>query len=213
MGHTMGFSLWYGLPNVLPRPTISSDTPTGPNVLRNLTPSQFCFRGFGPSPSFSSQPIFAFSLLILSVSLSLCLSLSLSLSMYLLLRTYVTEPKAQSRSSQLKPLASYHAFYTDANAGMEGVDKERMQAIEQSKSTLDHELQRDLSRIWPHVDMDAFHAAVETLCNPALQGKPMAVDSMSTTSTGNNEARKFGVWAALPGFMASKLSPFMLLMT
>lgn len=46
---------------------------------------------------------------------------------------------------------------------------------------------RDLSRIWLHVDMDAFYTAVETLCNPSLEGKPMAVGSMSMLSTANYE--------------------------
>lgn len=49
------------------------------------------------------------------------------------------------------------------------------------------EATRDLSRIWLHVDMDAFYAAVETLCNPSLEGKPMAVGSMSMLSTANYE--------------------------
>jgi len=49
------------------------------------------------------------------------------------------------------------------------------------------EASRDLSRIWLHVDMDAFYAAVETLSNPTLQGKPMAVGSMSMISTANYE--------------------------
>ncbi|KAG6421919.1 hypothetical protein SASPL_118479 [Salvia splendens] len=69
------------------------------------------------------------------------------------------------------------------------------------------EATRDLSRIWLHVDMDAFYAAVETLSNPSLEGKPMAVGSMSMLSTANYEARKFGVRAAMPGFIARKLCP------
>lgn len=35
--------------------------------------------------------------------------------------------------------------------------------------------------------MDAFYAAVETLSNPALKGRPMAVGSMSMISTANYE--------------------------
>lgn len=35
--------------------------------------------------------------------------------------------------------------------------------------------------------MDAFYAAVETLCNPSLKGKPMAVGGMSMISTANYE--------------------------
>lgn len=46
---------------------------------------------------------------------------------------------------------------------------------------------RDLSRIWLHVDMDAFYAAVETLSDPSLKGKPMAVGGLSMISTANYE--------------------------
>lgn len=37
--------------------------------------------------------------------------------------------------------------------------------------------------------MDAFYAAVETLSNPLLKGKPMAVGGMSMISTANYEVR------------------------
>lgn len=49
------------------------------------------------------------------------------------------------------------------------------------------EATRDLSRIWLHVDMDAFYAAVETLVDPSLKGKPMAVGGLSMISTANYE--------------------------
>ncbi|GFP88639.1 DNA polymerase kappa [Phtheirospermum japonicum] len=75
------------------------------------------------------------------------------------------------------------------------------------KRILELEATRDLSRTWLHVDMDAFYAAVETLANPSLKGKPMAVGGMSMISTANYEARKFGVRAAMPGFIARKLCP------
>ncbi|XP_054778701.1 DNA polymerase kappa isoform X2 [Prosopis cineraria] len=151
-----------------------------------------------------------------------------------------------------RPWQSYHTVYTIAKAGMEGVDKEKVQRIvyEMSKGSkffeneerkeafirqkienlqaqcaklaeadisnyqkvaekriLELEAARDLSRVWLHVDMDAFYAAVETLSNPTLKGKPMAVGSMSMISTANYEARKFGVRAAMPGFIACKLCP------
>ncbi|VFQ78262.1 unnamed protein product [Cuscuta campestris] len=154
--------------------------------------------------------------------------------------------------SSSRPWQSYHTVYTNAKAGMEGVDKEKVQRIlyEMSKGSkyfeneerkeaemkqkienmrsrclkltkadishytelaekrmLELEATRDLSRIWVHVDMDAFYAAVETLSDPSLKGKPMAVGSMSMISTANYEARKFGVRAAMPGFIARKLCP------
>ncbi|KAF9621196.1 hypothetical protein IFM89_016690 [Coptis chinensis] len=75
------------------------------------------------------------------------------------------------------------------------------------KRIIELEVTRDLSKTWLHVDMDAFYAAVETLHNPLLSGKPMAVGCMSMISTANYEARKFGVRAAMPGFIARKLCP------
>uniref|UniRef100_A0A1A7XC24 DNA polymerase kappa n=1 Tax=Iconisemion striatum TaxID=60296 RepID=A0A1A7XC24_9TELE len=71
------------------------------------------------------------------------------------------------------------------------------------------ELERscDLSRVIVHVDMDAFYAAVEMRDCPELKEKPMAVGSMSMLSTSNYHARKYGVRAAMPGFIAKKLCP------
>ncbi|XP_015901598.3 DNA polymerase kappa isoform X1 [Ziziphus jujuba] len=160
--------------------------------------------------------------------------------------------KSDTAGEAARPWQSYHTVYTNAKAGMDGVDKEKVQRIvyEMSKGSkyfeneerkeafikqkidnmrsrcakltgadishyqkvadkriLELEATRDLSRIWIHVDMDAFYAAVETLSNPSLKGKPMAVGSMSMISTANYEARKFGVRAAMPGFIARKLCP------
>ena len=55
--------------------------------------------------------------------------------------------------------------------------------------------------------MDMFYAAVEMRDNPALRGVPMAVGGMGMLSTSNYAARKFGVRAAMPGFIAKKLCP------
>ncbi|XP_037536999.1 DNA polymerase kappa [Nematolebias whitei] len=69
------------------------------------------------------------------------------------------------------------------------------------------EKSRDLSRVIVHVDMDAFYAAVEMRDCPELKDKPMAVGSTSMLSTSNYHARKYGVRAAMPGFIAKKLCP------
>ena len=72
-----------------------------------------------------------------------------------------------------------------------------------------HELEnsRDLSRTIVHVDMDAFFAAVEMRDNPNLKSKPMAVGSNSMLCTSNYLARRYGVRAAMPGFIGKKLCP------
>ncbi|GFY64265.1 DNA polymerase kappa [Trichonephila inaurata madagascariensis] len=69
------------------------------------------------------------------------------------------------------------------------------------------EAERDLSHSIVHIDMDAFYAAVEMEDNPELKGKPIAVGSSSMLSTSNYEARKYGVRAAMPGFIGKKLCP------
>merc|ERR1719402_891857 len=68
-------------------------------------------------------------------------------------------------------------------------------------------LERDLSRTIVHVDMDMFYAAVEMRDNPKLANIPMAVGGMGMLSTSNYMARKYGVRAAMPGFIAKKLCP------
>lgn len=67
--------------------------------------------------------------------------------------------------------------------------------------------ERDLSRTWIHVDMDAFYAAVEMRDNPSLIEKPIAVAEKNMIMTTNYVARKFGVRSGVPGFIGKKLCP------
>eukprot|EP00041_Stephanoeca_diplocostata_P038618 m.1533101 g.1533101 ORF g.1533101 m.1533101 type:complete len:348 (+) comp25243_c0_seq3:2682-3725(+) len=69
------------------------------------------------------------------------------------------------------------------------------------------EQSRNLSRCIVHVDMDMFYAAVEMRDDPSLREKPMAVGGIGMLSTSNYAARKFGVRAAMPGYIALKLCP------
>lgn len=75
----------------------------------------------------------------------------------------------------------------------------------------DMEAQRDLTRTIVCIDMDAFFAAVEALDRPELAHVPMAVGGKSMLSTANYAARKFGVVSAMPGYMALKLCPHLLI--
>ncbi|XP_014820545.1 PREDICTED: DNA polymerase kappa [Calidris pugnax] len=75
------------------------------------------------------------------------------------------------------------------------------------KLVIELEQSRNLSNTIVHIDMDAFYAAVEMRDNPELKEKPIAVGSMSMLSTSNYHARRFGVRAAMPGFIAKKLCP------
>ncbi|XP_037051630.1 DNA polymerase kappa-like [Bradysia coprophila] len=69
------------------------------------------------------------------------------------------------------------------------------------------EFERVLGRTIVHVDMDAYYAAVEMRDDPTLSNVPMAVGGESMLSTSNYLARKFGVRAGMPGFIARKLCP------
>ncbi len=66
---------------------------------------------------------------------------------------------------------------------------------------------RDLSRTIVHIDMDAFYAAVEMRDDPSLKSKPMAVGDSAMLCTSNYLARRYGVRAGMPGFIAKKLCP------
>ncbi|KAA0203237.1 hypothetical protein HAZT_HAZT004355 [Hyalella azteca] len=76
---------------------------------------------------------------------------------------------------------------------------------------LECEAGRDLSRTIVHVDMDMFYAAVEMRDQPNLKDVPMAVGGNSMLSTSNYIARKFGVRAGMPGFIARQLCPALVL--
>ncbi|KAI0983449.1 hypothetical protein GJ496_008906 [Pomphorhynchus laevis] len=63
------------------------------------------------------------------------------------------------------------------------------------------------SSTFVHFDLDAFFCAVEMLENPKLTEIPMAVGTDSMLCTSNYPARKFGVRAAMPGFIAKRICP------
>lgn len=76
-----------------------------------------------------------------------------------------------------------------------------------SSKLVEYEKKRNLNRICCVLDMDMFFAAVEIRDRPELKDLPVAVGGDMMISTSNYIARKYGVRAAMPGFIAKKLCP------
>jgi DNA polymerase kappa len=64
-----------------------------------------------------------------------------------------------------------------------------------------------IERTWFHIDMDMFYAACEIREKPGIADKAVAVGDYAMIMTTNYVARKFGVRAAMPGFIGKQLCP------
>ena len=64
-----------------------------------------------------------------------------------------------------------------------------------------------------HIDMDAFYASIEQRDNPNYRGKPLAVGhgaERGVVAAASYEARKYGVYSAMPSVVASRKCPHLI---
>ncbi|ORY02112.1 polymerase kappa [Basidiobolus meristosporus CBS 931.73] len=81
------------------------------------------------------------------------------------------------------------------------------------KKVAEIETRRDLTQAIVHVDMDEPLIFITLpLDNPHLVGKPIAIGGDQMLSTASYEARKYGVRSAMPGYIAKKLCPDLIIL-
>ena len=67
-----------------------------------------------------------------------------------------------------------------------------------------------MSKVYFHIDLNAFFANAEVLLDPSLKGKPVVVSGntrRSVVSTASYEARAYGIHSAMPLSEAEKKCP------
>lgn len=115
------------------------------------------------------------------------------------------ERKLKQRQSKVEVLLEKkRQFPAWSSSHPSGLEKLRRMVDD---AEVEIEAERCTTRIFAHMDMDMFYAAVEEKKNPKLKVCPLGVGSMSMLSTTNYVARQFGVRAGMAGFIGKKLCP------
>ena len=123
---------------------------------------------------------------------------------------YINEQrKADARKKKIDEILKSSSHFDKCCAKL----PEWKAGIEQKVAKLEERIEsgRNFDQWFVHLDMDMFFAAVEEKLNPQLKTVPMAVGGLSMLSTSNYIAREYGVRAGMPGFIAKRLCPELVL--
>ncbi|CCW62341.1 unnamed protein product [Phytomonas sp. EM1] len=115
------------------------------------------------------------------------------------------ERKAFLRAQRVEAMLEKKKIY-EANIT---TDPAKMRMVCRQVEMMEQELEKErfFDRVFAHIDMDMFYAAVEAKKNPQLREVPFGVGSLQMLSTTNYIARQYGVRSGMPGFIGRKLCP------
>ncbi|CCW68678.1 unnamed protein product [Phytomonas sp. Hart1] len=115
------------------------------------------------------------------------------------------ERKSHARAQRVEAMLEKKTLYEATIAS----DPGRLRGVCHEVATIEQDLERErfFDRVFAHIDMDMFYAAVEEKKNPELRDVPFGVGSLQMLSTTNYIARQYGVRSGMPGFIGVKLCP------
>lgn len=120
------------------------------------------------------------------------------------------ERKAKQRQRRIEKLQEKSRLYDSSVVSRRAVLQRLQQEVDQIERDL--EQHRTFSRVYVHVDMDMFYAAVEMKKDPQLATVPLGVGGISMLSTTNYMARQYGVRSGMPGFIGRHLCPALVIL-
>lgn len=113
--------------------------------------------------------------------------------------------KAQNRQKHIEALLVKTRHYEANVRGRPDVFRKVQREVADLEAAF--EARRDFGRVYVHMDMDMFFAAVEMKKNPQYAALPLGIGGIGMLSTTNYVARQYGVRSGMPGFIGLRLCP------
>ncbi|CBH17853.1 DNA polymerase IV, putative [Trypanosoma brucei gambiense DAL972] len=117
----------------------------------------------------------------------------------------------EGREKQLRELKRKSSLFTQLLGGERNAAQRKQWELKVSKIEQELEATRRLGT-YIHLDMDMFYAAVEIKKHPEYATIPLAIGTRTRLQTANYVARGRGVRCSMPGFLALKICPNLLIL-